>query len=195
MGTEILSAEGHEVVTVDDGGEALTYLRDHQPDLILADTDMPRAGGYDICGFVRSRSNLQGVKFVLLQPPLEHYDQRRADEVGTDGVLHKPLDARALIDMVGSLLDLNGRQDPGGSKRSQPPPLPRYEIKSPTTSEPPPPPADPFAQAVAEVLAGPSSEQRLRDEIHAVATQVLETAVPALADRITERVVQQLQKG
>ena len=195
MGTEILGAEGHEVVTVDDGRQALAYLRENQPDLVLADTNMPGAGGLELCGFLRSHAGLHNVKFVLLQPPLEQFDQRRADDVGADGVLHKPLDARALIDTVASLLELNGTQVRERPGSSQQPVLPKYEMKPPATIPEPPQPADPFAQAVAEALAGPDSERRLRDEICTVATQVLETAVPALADRITERVVQKLQKG
>ena len=195
MGTEILASEGHDVITVDDGDQAISYLQEHLPDLILADTDMPGAGGYDVCGFVRSRPNLRDVKVVLLQPPLERYDERRAGEVGADGVLHKPLDARALIETVSSLLGLNGA-NPVKPKAPQPPPIPKYEIKAPAAHQVlPPHPADPFAEAVAEALAGPDSEQRLRGQIHTVAIEVLEAAVPALADRITDRVLQQLQKG
>ena len=196
MGTEILASEGHDVVTVDDGDQAISYLREHRPDLILTDTDMPGAGGYDVCGFVRSHSNLRDVKVVMLQPPLERYDERRAAEAGADGVLHKPLDARALIETVSSLLGLNGAGHPVKATAPQPPAIPKYEIKAPSARpEPPAQPADPFAQAVAEALAGPDSEQRLRNQIHSAAIEVLEAAVPALADRITDRVLQQLQKG
>ena len=192
MGSEILSAEGHEVVTVESGDKAVDYLNANRPDLILADTEMPGAGGYDLCGLVRSRPDLENVKVVLLQPPLEPYDERRAAEVGTDGVLHKPLDARALLDTVSSLLGTNGTEAVSRPKAPEATVSSRPAASTPKRASRP---ADPFAQAVAEALTATDPEQRLREEVHAAAIEVLEAAVPALADRITERALQQLQKG
>jgi len=196
MGSEILSGEGHQVVTVDDGGQALTYLRENRPDLILADTEMPVAGGYDLCEFVRSRSDLQDVKVVLLQPPLQEYDRLRAEEAGTDAVLHKPLDAAALIETVTSLLGLNGAERPARPTAFQPPALPSFAIRAPAPAAVAPVhPADPFAEAVAEALAESGSAEPLRQQIHDAATEILEAAVPSLAARITDRILRRIQKG
>ena len=198
MGSEILGDEGYEVVAVENGDEAMNYLKAQPADLVLADTEMPGAGGYELCGFVRSQPSLEHVKVVLLQPPLERFDEQRAHEVGSDGVLHKPLDASALIETVASLIGSNGApsRPKTGPSRQQGPfsnPLsaasrPVREIATTQSHD------DPFAAAVQEALSEPRPEHELRDEVRSVITEVLEAAAPALVDRITERVLASLRR-
>jgi CheY-like chemotaxis protein len=93
MGRQILSQEGHEVVTVSNGDEALEYLAHTRPDLIMADTRMPGPNGYELCREVKHSGRFPGVKVVLLAGPLEPFDPASAESAGSDAVLHKPLDA------------------------------------------------------------------------------------------------------
>ena len=104
MGSQILSQEGHSVVTVSDGDEAMLYLEDNLPDLVMVDTRMPGPSGFDICKHIKSQPKFGAVKVVLLAGPLEPFDTAEAESAGPDGVLHKPLDAYTLIDTVNSLL-------------------------------------------------------------------------------------------
>ena len=196
MGSEILGDEGYDVVAVENGDEAMAHLNAHQTDLLLADTEMPGAGGYDLCGFVRSQPTLGHVKVVLLQPPLERFDEQRAAEVGSDGVLHKPLDAAALIETVARLIENSGvvRDPKIRPKRNEfvSKKLDAAKPTEPGSEEPQRPNADPFAAAVEEALSEPRPE--LRDEIRLVVAEVLEAATPALVDRITERVLESIRK-
>ena len=169
------------------------------PDLVLADTEMPGASGYELCGFVRSQPAFGNVKVVLLHPPLERFDERLAAEVGTDGMLQKPLDATALIETVSSLLENNGSAGPpkeqpgsetlGAAGRSEP----AADDSEGRTSDHRP--ADPFAEVVEQVLSEPRSESELRDRVHSAVAEVMEVVMPALVDRITERVLQTMRKG
>jgi CheY-like chemotaxis protein len=104
MGSQILSQEGHSVVTVSDGDEAMLYLEENLPDLVMVDTRMPGPSGFDICKHIKSQPKFGAVKVVLLAGPLEPFDTAEAESAGPDGVLHKPLDAYTLIDTVNSLL-------------------------------------------------------------------------------------------
>ena len=198
MGSEILGDEGYDVVAVENGDEAMAHLNAHQTDLLLADTEMPGASGYDLCGFVRSQPGLEHVKVVLLQPPLERFDEQRAAEVGSDGVLHKPLDAAALIETVASLIENNGTpRDPKTRPKRNEFVSKKLDVGKPTepqAEEPKQPNADPFAAAVEEALSEPRPESELRDEIRLVVAEVMEAATPALVDRITERVLESIRK-
>ena len=194
MGSEILGEEGHQVVTVENGDEAVAYLNSHRPDLVLADTEMPGASGYELCGFVRSQPAFGNVKVVLLHPPLERFNERLAAEVGTDGMLQKPLDAAALIDTVSSLLENNGaavpsKEQPGLEN------LATAGISEPAAGDSEGRTADPFAEAVEKVLSEPNSERELRDRVHSAVAEVMEDVIPALVDRITERILQTMRKG
>lgn len=113
MGRQILSQEGHDVVTVSSGDEAMEYLDSNRPDLVMADTRMPGPSGYEVCRRVKQQGgSLEGVKVVLLAGPLEPFDSEQAQECGSDAVLHKPLDAFTLIDTVNSLI---GKPDPSSA--------------------------------------------------------------------------------
>jgi CheY-like chemotaxis protein len=104
MGSQILSQEGHTVITVSDGDEAMLHLQENVPDLVMVDTRMPGPSGFDICKHIKSQPKFSAVKVVLLAGPLEPFDTAEAESAGPDGVLHKPLDAYTLIDTVNSLL-------------------------------------------------------------------------------------------
>ena len=104
MGSQILSQEGHTVITVSDGDEAMLHLEQNVPDLVMVDTRMPGPSGFEICKHIKSQPKFGAVKVVLLAGPLEPFDTAEAESAGPDGVLHKPLDAYTLIDTVNSLL-------------------------------------------------------------------------------------------
>jgi twitching motility two-component system response regulator PilH len=104
MGSQILSQEGHTVITVSDGDEAMRHLELNVPDLVMVDTRMPGPSGFEICKYIKSQPKFGAVKVVLLAGPLEPFDTAEAESAGPDGVLHKPLDAYTLIDTVNSLL-------------------------------------------------------------------------------------------
>ena len=199
MGREILVEEGHQVVTVENGGKALAWLDSHRPDLVLADTEMPGASGYELCGFVRSQPGFGNVKVVLLHPPLARFDERLAAEVGSDGMLQKPLDAAALIDTVSSLLEANGAAQPP-TEQPRPESLGAAGIREPASDDgegrsSDHRTADPFAEVVEQVLSEPRSERELRDRVRSAVAEVLELVMPALVDRITERVLRTMRKG
>ena len=143
MGRQILSQEGHDVVTVSSGDEAMDYLDDNRPDLVMADTRMPGPSGYEVCRRVKQdEGDLAGVKVVLLAGPLEPFDSDQAQECGSDAVLHKPLDAFTLIDTVNSLIGkpdpssageheaVQGAEEPGDEGISEPeePPAPPEDL-------------------------------------------------------------------
>jgi CheY-like chemotaxis protein len=126
MGSQILSQEGHSVVTVSDGDEAMLYLEENLPDLVMVDTRMPGPSGFDICKHIKSQPKFGQVKVVLLAGPLEPFDTAEAENAGPDGVLHKPLDAYTLIDTVNSLLGkVPETQDHAEAPRPSPPPRPQ----------------------------------------------------------------------
>jgi CheY-like chemotaxis protein len=126
MGSQILSQEGHTVITVSDGDEAMLHLEQNVPDLVMVDTRMPGPSGFEICKHIKSQPKFGAVKVVLLAGPLEPFDTAEAESAGPDGVLHKPLDAYTLIDTVNSLLgqvpETADQAPAGGAARAKTPP-------------------------------------------------------------------------
>ena len=193
VGREVLGDEGHEVVVFSDGEEAVKYLSSHCPDLVFADTASPGRSGFEICGLIRSDPRLADVKVVLLRPPLEEFDARRAEQVRSNGVLEKPLDASMLLKSVESLLE-DAKPERGPHVAQD---LPHQQNGALGPPEPGteniPLASRQLETAVEQALTGDADPADLREEVRVVVTEVFEAVTPALIDRITQRVLSVLR--
>jgi carbon storage regulator CsrA len=96
-----LALSGFDVEAVDDGVKALDYLASHErPDAVVLDMQLPRLGGADAVGVLRSDPRFRGLKVYAVSG----MDQRAACvSIGPEGVDHwfnKPLDPRLLVDLI-----------------------------------------------------------------------------------------------
>ncbi|MEA2014021.1 MAG: response regulator [Thermodesulfobacteriota bacterium] len=64
--SDILSKEGHQVLTAGDGLSALDVLRTHTPDVIFTDLVMPNIDGKRLCKIIRSVPELGDVYLAVL---------------------------------------------------------------------------------------------------------------------------------
>jgi CheY-like chemotaxis protein len=96
--------EDIELVTVDNGTDALAKARQIFPDLVLADIGMPGMDGYELCAAIRRVPELSHVPVLLLTGTFESYDEVRARAAGASGHISKPFEAQALVDRVWALL-------------------------------------------------------------------------------------------
>ena len=205
MGRQILSQEGYEVATTANGDETLQYLAENEPDLVLVDTRMPGPSGFEICRRIKRHPKLNLVKVVLLAGPLEPFDPAHAEAAGSDGVLHKPLDAYSLIDTVKSLIGESRAKET--SQDAEPVASLRVLDRSTSPaelSEAPEPGAhysaessgnlDPFGAAVQAAL-GDDQEEGLQEEaVRQAVNEVLTAAMPTLVDTLTQRVLERIKQ-
>jgi CheY-like chemotaxis protein len=80
--------------------EALSMAQRLQPDLILADGQMPGRTGYDLCASVRGDPSLRAIPVYILASIQQPYDEGRGQQVGVTGHLLKPWDTAALLDRL-----------------------------------------------------------------------------------------------
>ena len=98
MGERILRDEGHVVIVVTDGETAMLRLKDAQPQLVLADIKLTGYSGYEICEWVKKQNAEVGV--VLTAGTLDTVDEKAVERVRADGLLRKPFEASALIEIA-----------------------------------------------------------------------------------------------
>ena len=101
---------GHEVVTVDDGDEALDEISTREPDLIVLDVMMPRLDGLTVCRMLRDRGYRTPV--LVLTARHEVSDRVAGLDAGADDYLAKPFALDELLARVRALLR---RTSPSGS--------------------------------------------------------------------------------
>jgi len=96
--------EDVELVTTDNGDDALARASEARPDLVLADVVMPGKNGYEVCEAIKADPELAGTPVLLLTGTFEAFDEARARSAGADGHITKPFEAQVLVERVNELL-------------------------------------------------------------------------------------------
>lgn len=96
----VLTHMGHEVVSAADGRAAWALVREHRPDLIVSDVNMPGMNGFDLLEAVRKDPALATTPFILLTSLQERRDMRQGMRLGADDYLSKPFQSRELREAV-----------------------------------------------------------------------------------------------
>jgi CheY-like chemotaxis protein len=163
MGEQILTEEGFEVVTVSDGDSALLRLEDVDPDLVLADVEMPHRTGYEICQYVKLSPRHKHVRVILTAGVKDRLDEAEARRVEADGIVQKPFQASLLLGAVKPLAEMAVKERGSG-------PPPAVAAKRPA----------PRAPVVA--LVDP-------ERVRAAVTVALDASLSGIIDEITEKVL------
>jgi putative two-component system response regulator len=102
----VLLEEGYDVITVEDGDEALRAVHGHLVDLALLDVMMPGKTGFEVCKTLKSQAATFFIPVVLVTG-LTSVDERiQGIRAGADDFLSKPVNKQELLARVRSLLRL-----------------------------------------------------------------------------------------
>jgi CheY-like chemotaxis protein len=99
------AGEDATVVTVDNGDDAITKVREIRPDIVLADVVMPGKNGYEVCAAIKGDPEFAHIPVLLLTGTFEAFDAARAREVGSAGQIAKPFEAQSLVEEVRRLTE------------------------------------------------------------------------------------------
>ena len=96
-----LQNEGYEVITGSDGLDAVTAVRDQEPDLVVLDVMMPNMDGMTACSKIREFSD---VPIILLTAKTDDMDKLMGFDHGADDYLTKPFNILELKARIRALL-------------------------------------------------------------------------------------------
>jgi signal transduction histidine kinase len=102
-----LDGHGFQLVTAQNGPEALQLAGRIRPDLILLDVMMPGMDGFEVCRRLRSTPELAEVPIVLLTALDDHASLLKGLEAGADDFFSKPIDRKELLVRVRTITRLN----------------------------------------------------------------------------------------
>ena len=100
----LLSKEGFEVVTANDGFEALAKIADSRPGIIFVDIMMPRLDGYQTCALIKNNSEFKTTPVVMLSSKDGLFDKAKGRIVGSDQYITKPFSRDELIGTIRDLV-------------------------------------------------------------------------------------------
>ena len=101
----VLKAKRFDVVGAQDGQEALELLRDHTPDLMILDVDMPFASGFDVIDQARTDERLRDIPMIIMTGQAREKIDARVEATQPDALVFKPIGSRALHELIDGLLD------------------------------------------------------------------------------------------
>lgn len=99
------SRENIELIPARSGEEAIRKAKEVAPDLMLIDTVMPDASGYEVCRALKADPAMRDIPIIMLTGPFEAGDRSEGQTVGASDFIAKPFESRTLIRKVRQLLD------------------------------------------------------------------------------------------
>ena len=103
---QLLTAHGYDVLTAQDGEEALAIATREHPDIVLTDVRMPKKDGFEVCRELRAHEQTRLTPVILVTGAAETDDKIRAIDAGASEFLSKPIDISELRVRVRSLVQL-----------------------------------------------------------------------------------------
>ena len=99
-----LKASGYEVLTAEDGEEALAKARKFSPDMILLDVMLPEIDGLEVCKILRRDPATASLPIIMLTAKASEIDRVLGLEFGAEDYVTKPFSPRELMLRVRNLL-------------------------------------------------------------------------------------------
>ena len=89
---EELEDEGVELLTANNGEEALETIKEEKPEIVFLDVMMPKMNGFEVCQAVKNDLGMQEVYIIMLTAKGQEFDKQKGNDVGADLYMTKPFD-------------------------------------------------------------------------------------------------------
>jgi two-component system, OmpR family, alkaline phosphatase synthesis response regulator PhoP len=96
--------EGIEILSADNGVDALALVIAEHPRLVLLDVMIPRMSGFDVCRTIKHDLQMVDVYVVILTAKGQEYDRQVSQEAGANLYMTKPFDPDELLELAAKVL-------------------------------------------------------------------------------------------
>ena len=97
---DLIEASGYETVRTRNGLEALDLARQHRPDLILMDIQLPEVSGLEVTKWLKEDDQLRQIPVVAVTAFAMKGDEERIREGGCEAYISKPISVSMFLDTV-----------------------------------------------------------------------------------------------
>lgn len=95
-----------ELLTANNGVNALEVIQREKPNLVFLDVMMPKMNGYEVCQTVKSDASLSDVYIIMLTAKGQEFDRDRGKDVGADIYMTKPFDPDEILEKSREILGI-----------------------------------------------------------------------------------------
>jgi len=96
----LLKKVGCNVVTAENGFEALPIISTNHPDIIFIDIMMPRLDGYQTCSLIKNNAQFKNTPVIMLSSKDGLFDRAKGRVVGAEQYLTKPFARDDLLNAI-----------------------------------------------------------------------------------------------
>ena len=100
----ILSRFDMDVATAKDGVDALSYLHEHRPTVVLSDIEMPRMDGFELLASIRNDAAMSDLPVIMITSRTGAKHREKAESLGVNGYLGKPYSEAELLSALSKWL-------------------------------------------------------------------------------------------
>ena len=97
---DLLEAHGYRTVQTRDGKEAVPLAREHRPDLILMDIQLPEVSGLQVTQWLKEDATLRDIPVIAVTAFAMKGDEEKIRQGGCEAYLSKPISVAKFLETV-----------------------------------------------------------------------------------------------
>ncbi len=97
---DLLDAHGYHVLQATNGQDAMVLAREHVPDLILMDIQLPEVSGLEVTKWIKDDEALAAIPIIAVTAFAMKGDEERIRAGGCEDYVAKPISVSAFVDKV-----------------------------------------------------------------------------------------------
>ncbi len=101
---DLLEAHGYNILQTKDGMDALRIAREHTPDLILMDIQLPEVSGLEVTKWIKEDEDLKSIPVIAVTAFAMKGDEEKIREGGCEAYIAKPISVTNFLETVRKFL-------------------------------------------------------------------------------------------
>ncbi|AIB14113.1 chemotaxis protein CheY (plasmid) [Azospirillum argentinense] len=101
---DLLEAHGYATLQTRNGMDALAIAREHRPDLILMDIQLPEVSGLEVTRWIKDDPELAGIPIIAVTAFAMKGDEEKIREGGCEDYIAKPISVTKFLQAVQKFL-------------------------------------------------------------------------------------------
>ena len=102
---DLLEAHGYNILQTKDGMDALRIAREHRPDLILMDIQLPEVSGLEVTKWIKEDENLKSIPVIAVTAFAMKGDEEKIRDGGCEAYIAKPISVTNFLETVRKFLN------------------------------------------------------------------------------------------
>lgn len=105
---DLIEASGYGTIQTRNGLEALDLARQHKPDLILMDIQLPEVSGLDVTKWLKEDEELHTIPVIAVTAFAMKGDEERIRQGGCEAYISKPISVPGFLETIKGFLGPSG---------------------------------------------------------------------------------------